>query len=79
MRSTIPDNIKNRANFFITEKIDFFFQKIVFSKTPQVLRKRSFNLHNDCHNTLWSLTKRYLRSAILVNTGQKLAKIVLHR
>ena len=42
-----------------------FFQKIELSTTSQVLRKWSFNLHDDCQKTLCNLQKCCLKFAIL--------------
>ena len=56
---------KISAIFFI-ERLGFFPKKLL-SGTFYVLQKLSYNLHNVCRKTLWSLIKFCMMSAMLGN------------
>ena len=57
---------KSPKVFFSTEKIELFE---LFSYQPlKVVRKLSYNLHNKCQNTLWTLISCSLRFFLFDNT-----------
>ena len=65
MTFVILDQTRTKGQkLFSTRKLAIL-RKIVFSILFNLLQKWVWNLHNDCHGTLWSLINIYMSCAIL--------------
>ena len=65
---TLDSTRENRPKLFLHCKVTFFFQKLMFWTTSQVLKKWSFSFHSKCQKTLWTFINCSRRCVTVDNT-----------